>query len=216
MTKELSMLFVVKKNLECSATELFERVCLTSVLAHRLQDYHPPLLHWWNNQAFAKVVLKAKNQSQWEKAHSMPGETFQGVRCLIPVARSSRPEFLNKLQTLQSLQNLKEETPFVADKEKDCVYIYTSPLLKMSLGKNAAQTSHAALLWIRANMPDLLFTPQDRSFSEMLQAAPKFVFATPSEDEWQKRLSDKDSIVVQDAGRTEVAPGSQTVLAFQN
>jgi peptidyl-tRNA hydrolase len=69
--------------------------------------------------------------------------------------------------------------------------------LKMSPGKLAAQTGHAVLglNGAYASMSIVVLEASDKKFQETKAAHP-------------------EACVVRDAGRTEVAPGTETVLAY--
>lgn len=154
-----------------------------------------------------KVCLRARNQNQWEQVlelpHALAGERDgASVLALPPMRRSERPELLEKLQAMSGeLEPLPDKLD-PALPRKPITYL-VNPRLEMSSGKTIAQIAHAATgaaahpqaaAWIELGCPANVISPPAAQFDAM------------------RDRSDLAARVV-DAGLTEVAPGTVTVLA---
>lgn len=150
-----------------------------------------------------KVCLRARNLAQWEavleEPHAMAGDAQgESVAALPPRRRSERGPLLEKLQAMSS--DLGAAPTEVAGARPGEVTYVLNPELEMSSGKVVAQVAHAAVMaaaalpaWAQAGAPGRLVAP--RGFAEL--AAREDLAAR-----------------VVDAGLTEVAPGTVTVLAL--
>jgi len=147
-----------------------------------------------------KVCLRARTESQWrqvlEEPHTQAGDA---VAALPPRRRSERGPLLEKLQAMSTEL---EPPPASARPRAGAVTYMLNPALAMSSGKTIAQIAHAAVMaadalpdWARAGCPAQVLAPDE----------PTFAGACARED-----LAAK----VVDAGLTEVAPGTVTVLAL--
>jgi peptidyl-tRNA hydrolase len=157
-----------------------------------------------------KVTLRARG-GQWDAVLREEDFTFAGdlegaaVLALPPRRRSARSETLTKLQAMASeLEPVPtvDEVPDANDGE--LVYVI-NPNIEMSTGKTMAQVAHAATgaaatgtveKWVEANCPARVLVPKT--------------------GEMYKELCASDRLVakVEDAGLTEVPPGTVTVLAI--
>jgi peptidyl-tRNA hydrolase len=157
----------------------------------------------WTDGRIRKVVRRARG-GEWRKATTLDGITVNHgtaeVRIFPPVPLDGWPKELAKLQVSGTdLEMDKNET---SDRTKPVLWL--NPALEMSAGKSMAQVGHAAqIAW------------WDLS-AEQRQAWREDGFAlavrTASEADW-KELNTLDLPVVRDAGFTEIAPGSCTVIA---
>ena len=87
--------------------------------------------------------------------------------------------------------------------------------LNMSVGKVAAQVGHAVLGWYKVAMMEC---PEKVNQWELI-SWPKIVLKVDSEEQMDEMREQADqagiwNFIVQDAGRTEVDPGTKTVLAI--
>ena len=150
-----------------------------------------------------KVCLRARNLAQWEavleEPHALAGDALgESVAALPPRRRSERGPLLEKLQAMSSDLG---PAPTEAGRPRPGEVTYVlNPELEMSSGKVVAQVAHAAVMaaavlpaWAAAGAPARLVAP--RGFAEL--AAREDLAAR-----------------VVDAGLTEVAPGTVTVLAL--
>jgi peptidyl-tRNA hydrolase PTH2 len=150
-----------------------------------------------------KVCLRARNLAQWEavleEPHALAGDALgESVAALPPRRRSERGPLLEKLQAMSSDLG---PAPTEAGRPRPGEVTYVlNPELEMSSGKVVAQVAHAAVMaaaalpaWAQAGAPGRLVAP--RGFAGL--AAREDLAAR-----------------VVDAGLTEVAPGTVTVLAL--
>jgi peptidyl-tRNA hydrolase len=158
----------------------------------------------WQDARIRKVVRRARG-SEWRRAAELPGITVTGddaeVRVFPPVPLDGWPKELAKLQV--SGTDLDDPGPPPAP-APGLPVLWLSPDLDMSAGKAMAQAGHGAqLAW-------WALSPADRA----AWAATGFALAvrTPSLSRWAE-LTASGLPVVRDAGFTEIAPGSCTVVA---
>jgi hypothetical protein len=146
-----------------------------------------------------KVCLRARSDAQWqgvlEEPHALVGDA---VAALPPRRRSQRGPLLERLQAMSS--DLGAAPAELGEPAPGAVTYVLNPELEMSSGKVVAQVAHAAVMaaaalpaWAQAGSPGRLVAPRD--FAEL--AAREDLAAR-----------------VVDAGLTEVAPGTVTVLAL--
>jgi peptidyl-tRNA hydrolase len=160
-----------------------------------------------------KVTLRARG-GQWEDVLRTEDYAYAGdldgaaVLALPPMRRSERSELIaRKLQafssTLLPLPTTGEPPP--PDPDGRITYII-NPTLDMSTGKTMAQIAHAATMsaatgglepWIERGCPGRAVVPETKALFDALCTD-------------DGRLSAK----VEDAGLTEVPPGTITVLAL--
>jgi hypothetical protein len=157
-----------------------------------------PALEAWRERP-GKVCLRARTESQWrqvlEEPHTLAGDA---VIALPPRRRSERGPLLERLQAMSS--DLGAAPAELGQPAPAAVTYVLNPELEMSSGKVVAQVAHAAVMaagelpaWAEAGAPGRLVAP--RGFAEL--AAREDLAAR-----------------VVDAGLTEVAPGTVTVLAL--
>ena len=153
-----------------------------------------------------KVCLRARTTAQWEQVlaepHALAGEVDgEAVIALPPRRRSERGPLLERLQAMSSaLEPAPEEAPA----PPGTVTYALNPAAVMSSGKTVAQIAHAAVMaadtgeleeWVAAGCPGRVIAPGAARFAAL--AARGACVAR-----------------VVDAGLTEVAPGTVTVLAL--
>jgi len=149
-----------------------------------------------------KVCLRARNPAQWEavleEPHALAGDPRgEAVAALPPRRRSERGPLLERLQAMSSDLG---PAPTELEGAREGVTYVLNPELEMSSGKVVAQVAHAAVIaaaalpgWAAAGAPGRLVAP--RGFAELAARG------------------DLAARVV-DAGLTEVAAGTVTVLAL--
>jgi hypothetical protein len=156
-----------------------------------------PALEAWRERP-GKVCLRARTEGQWrqvtEEPHTIAGDA---VIALPPRRRSERGPLLERLQAMSTQL---EPPPESVDPHGGVTYLL-NPRLTMSSGKTIAQIAHAAVMaadnldeW--DGLPAAVIAPSE----------PVFAAACERDD-----LAAK----VVDAGLTEVAPGTVTVLALR-
>jgi peptidyl-tRNA hydrolase len=160
-----------------------------------------------------KVTLRARG-GQWDEVLQSENFTFAGdldgasVLALPPMRRSERSELIaRKLQAFASELAPPpeiEERPAPAGDGR-ITYII-NPSLRMSTGKTIAQVAHAATMsaatgrlesWVAAGCPGRVVLPAAQKLFDTLCTDTTALSAT-----------------VEDAGLTEVPPGTITVLAL--
>ncbi|MEU9362146.1 peptidyl-tRNA hydrolase [Streptomyces sp. NPDC048301] len=158
----------------------------------------------WQDARIRKVVRRARG-AEWRKASALPGITVTGshaeVRVFPPVPLDGWPKELAKLQV--SGTDLDDPEPVGAPGPAGPV-LWMNPAVTMSAGKAMAQAGHGAqLAWWE------LSETERKAWRE---AGFPLSVATADAARWEE-LSASGLPVVRDAGFTEVAPGSCTVVA---
>ncbi|MEU0302560.1 peptidyl-tRNA hydrolase [Streptomyces sp. NPDC006175] len=158
----------------------------------------------WQDARIRKVVRRARG-AEWRKASALPGITVTGeqaeVRVFPPVPLDGWPKELAKLQV--SGTDLDDpEVPAAPDPAGPVLWM--SPDVEMSAGKAMAQAGHGAqLAWWELS---------DTERKAWREAGFPLSVATPDAGRWRE-LTVSGLPVVRDAGFTEIAPGSWTVVA---
>jgi peptidyl-tRNA hydrolase len=158
----------------------------------------------WQDARIRKVVRRARG-AEWRRAEALPGITVSGksaeVRVFPPVPLDGWPKDLAKLQV--SGTDLDDPEPPAAP-APDTPVLWMSPEVGMSAGKAMAQAGHGAqLAWWE--LPDEERTAwRDAGFPLAVRTA------RPAH--WRE-LTTSGLPLVRDAGFTEIAPGSCTVVA---
>ena len=155
-----------------------------------------PALEAWRDRP-GKVCLRARNESQWrqvlEEPHALAGDA---VLALPPRRRSERGPLLERLQAMSTQL---EPPPERVEPHEGVTYLL-NPRLEMSSGKTIAQIAHAAVMAAETL----------RDWDGLTAAV-----IAPPEDVFTAACARADlAAKVVDAGLTEVAPGTVTVLAL--
>ncbi|WSY74067.1 peptidyl-tRNA hydrolase [Streptomyces sp. NBC_00879] len=158
----------------------------------------------WQDARIRKVVRRARG-AEWRKAAALPGITVTQrtaeVRVFPPVPLDGWPKELAKLQV--SGTDLDDPEP-PAVPELAGPVLWLSPGLDMSAGKAMAQAGHGAqLAWWELSEADRKAW-REAGFPLAVRIAEPAL--------WQE-LTVSGLPVVRDAGFTEIAPGSCTVVA---
>ena len=158
----------------------------------------------WQDARIRKVVRRARG-AEWRRAGALPGITVSGksaeVRVFPPVPLDGWPKDLAKLQV--SGTDLDDPEP-PAEADPAVPVLWLNPDLDMSAGKAMAQAGHGAqLAWWE------LSDEERRAWRDA-----GFPLAVRSADpgRWAE-LTTGGLPLVRDAGFTEIAPGSCTVVA---
>jgi peptidyl-tRNA hydrolase len=200
----LRMYLVVRRGAVDSIARGGELAGAAAVRCVREFGDDPALQEWLPRPG--KVTLRARG-GQWgrvlEEPHAVGGD---GVIALPPRRRSERGQLL---QQMQAMTSALEAAPVDEDPSpvSGRVTYVLNPRLEMSSGKTLAQVAHAAVMaadsgsleeWVAAGCPARVVVGGTSRFRSLC------------EDEAAAGLVAR----VVDAGLTEVAPGTVTVLAL--
>ncbi|MFF7413418.1 aminoacyl-tRNA hydrolase [Streptomyces lydicus] len=158
----------------------------------------------WQDARIRKVVRRARG-AEWRRAEALPGITVGGrdaeVRVFPPVPLDGWPKELARLQ----VSGTELDDPLPPEAPADGLpVLWLNPDLEMSAGKEMAQVGHGAqLAWWE-------LSEEERAAWRGTGFALAVRSAEPSE--WAA-LTRSGLPVVRDAGFTEIAPGSCTVVA---
>ncbi|MFG3282578.1 aminoacyl-tRNA hydrolase [Streptomyces sp. NPDC048111] len=158
----------------------------------------------WEDSRIRKVVRRARG-AEWRKAEALPGITVTGtaaeVRVFPPVPLDGWPKLLARLQ----VSGTELDDPAApAAPDPSAPVLWFNPDLGMSAGKEMAQAGHGAqLAWWE-------LTDTERKAWRETGFALSVRTADPAA--WRE-LTLSGLPVVRDAGFTEIAPGSCTVVA---
>ncbi|MET9071540.1 peptidyl-tRNA hydrolase [Streptomyces sp. NPDC004232] len=158
----------------------------------------------WEDARIRKVVRRARG-AEWRRAEALPGITVTGksaeVRVFPPVPLDGWPKDLARLQ-VSGTELDDPEPPAAPDPAQPVLWL--NPELEMSAGKAMAQAGHGAQLawWALPEAERAAW--RDTGFALAVRTA--------GPTDWT-RLTGSGLPVVRDAGFTEIAPGSCTVVA---
>ncbi|MFI8214353.1 peptidyl-tRNA hydrolase [Streptomyces sp. NPDC085932] len=158
----------------------------------------------WQDARIRKVVRRARG-AEWRRAGALPGITVSGesaeVRVFPPVPLDGWPKDLARLQV--SGTDLDDPSAPV-DAAPAAPVLWLNPGLDMSAGKAMAQAGHAAqLAWWELS---------DAERTAWRDAGFPLAVRTADPARWPE-LTGSGLPLVRDAGFTEIAPGSCTVVA---
>ncbi len=159
----------------------------------------------WEDARIRKVVRRARG-AEWRKAAALDGITVTGedgaeVRVFPPIPLDGWPKELAKLQV--SGTELDDPEPPAAPDPQGPV-LWLNPELEMSAGKTMAQVGHGAqLAWWELS---------DTERKAWREAGFPLSVTTAAPEQWRE-LTASGLPVVRDAGFTEIAPSSRTVIA---
>ncbi|MEU2432807.1 peptidyl-tRNA hydrolase [Streptomyces sp. NPDC007861] len=162
----------------------------------------------WQDARIRKVVRRARG-AEWRKASALPGITVAKgsaeVRVFPPVPVDAWPKELVKLQVsgteLEDPEQDPEEPPSRLAEE---ARVWLNPGLRMSTGKEMAQVGHGVhVLW---------WDMDETARMTWREAGFPLSVHTADAAQWA-RLTTSGLPTVRDAGFTEIAPGSVTVVA---
>ncbi|MFD9000025.1 aminoacyl-tRNA hydrolase [Streptomyces sp. NPDC059582] len=158
----------------------------------------------WQDARIRKVVRRARG-AEWRRTETLPGISVTGksaeVRVFPPVPLDGWPKELAKLQV--SGTDLDDPRPPAAA-EPGTPVLWLNPDVEMSAGKAMAQAGHGAqLAWWELS---------DEERGAWRDAGFPLSVRTADPVRWRE-LVGSGLPLVRDAGFTEIAPGSCTVVA---
>ncbi|MHA7270235.1 peptidyl-tRNA hydrolase [Arthrobacter sp. HLT1-20] len=175
---------------------------LASALAY-LRDPESPDWQTWADGAFAKSVRRADAKMFAKVLAAFPEHVLATVgeasaAGLPPMPAAELPKLLAKLQV--SGTQLPKGTPL----PEQALTIVLNASLEMSTGKAAAQAAHALFAWVLQSKPASVEAWAASGFPVGVDNVP--------EKEFRKGARKSAGPVIQDAGRTEIEPGSTTAF----
>ena len=205
----LTLVVRVEKNARPAQTDALETAA-RAVLAILADERSTGEGEWaeamtaWQDDRIRKIVKRARG-TEWRRAEALAGITVLGmtaeVRVFPPTPVDAVPPELANLQVSGTDFEDLEELPLP---EPGVPVLWVNPRLEMSSGKAMAQCGHAAqLAWWE-------LSAEGRKEWAAADFALAVRTATPTY--WQTLLG-SGLPIVQDAGFTEVEPGSRTVIA---
>jgi peptidyl-tRNA hydrolase len=151
-----------------------------------------------------KVALRADEaefaQVQREEDCAVEQEV---LLCLPPRRRSDRSPLLEALQPFTDAPRPKE--PESDDRSPTMAYVIRPGVMRTA-GKAMAQAGHAALMCVEE-----LRAAHRHRFEAWHEAGRPGELLT---DAWERYRDDPEAVTVSDAGHTQVAPGTETVIAL--
>ncbi|MFI8165185.1 peptidyl-tRNA hydrolase [Streptomyces sp. NPDC085931] len=158
----------------------------------------------WQDARIRKVVRRARG-AEWRRAEALPGITLTGtsaeVRVFPPVPLDGWPKDLARLQVSGTDLDDPQEP---GDADPAAPVLWLNPELGMSAGKAMAQAGHAAqLAWWELS---------DAQRTAWRESGFPLAVRTADPARWP-HLTGSGLPLVRDAGFTEIAPGSCTVVA---
>ncbi|WP_243637013.1 aminoacyl-tRNA hydrolase [Rhodococcus sp. Eu-32] len=160
----------------------------------------------WTSSRIRKVARRARG-AHWTAAQDVPGVTVDvgdaQARALVPGRVGDLDSRIRRLQ-IGGTDLSHDEPDRVAD---DLPVLWIDPALEMTVGKAAAQVGHASMLLAGTMSTEQCEAWAARGFACSVRDADAQQWATA------RALVDAGrAAAVRDAGFTEVAPGSMTVV----
>jgi hypothetical protein len=193
----LRMYLIVRRGAFENLSRAGELAGAAAVRCVREFDGDPDLAAWRPRPG--KVVLRARG-GQWAELLESEERTIViegAVAALPPRRRSERGPLLERMQAMTTEL---APPPRTARPDPAELTYFVNPSIEMSSGKTLAQIAHAAVMsaggheaWAAAGCPAQVLLPDSNDFAQLCREA---------------------QIKVEDAGLTEVAPGTVTVVAL--
>lgn len=191
------------------------------------------LMNWYGAR-IRKIARRARNK-KWSDVQSLPGVTASvgdpqrpaSVRAFPACPVTETPALINRLQIEGTDLPLPEDAEGVLDAD-DHPVVYVDASLTMTVGKAAAQVAHGSMLlaaamgrgrawrWAQDGFPLHVCEVDAGRFEVVRAEAERRERGAGTQDTGASDGSGADgsAAVVRDAGYTEVAPGSVTVVAL--
>ncbi|MBF6471031.1 aminoacyl-tRNA hydrolase [Nocardia abscessus] len=169
-------------------------------------EWEQPYLGWKRSR-IRKVARRARG-AQWRATCAVPGVTVEiggaQARALVPGPVGAVDPRIKRLQIGGT--DLEHDDPGPPDPELPVLWVNAG--LGMTLGKSAAQVGHASMLLAGALQVGDALRWAELGFHCAVREADAQRWAALAE-----QVAEGSAVAVRDAGFTEVAPGSMTVIA---
>jgi len=174
--------------------------------------WHEPMRDWLAGH-IRKVSRRARG-AHWDAVQELPGITVDHggaqVRALLPGRVADLPKEVRRLQV--SGTDLPADEPGSAP--DDVPLLLLNPEVPMTAGKSAAQVGHGTMLLASVLDAAEVERWRQRGFAcAVREATPQQWAELAPGDDPEQAWRDHGVIAVRDAGFTEIAPGTITVLA---
>ncbi|MDY5785809.1 peptidyl-tRNA hydrolase [Corynebacterium sp.] len=183
----------------CDAASAVVAVCLDPRAGE--DGFWRASLDRWYSYRIRKIARRARNKA-WDDVQGLPGVTVGQVRAFVPSAVEDVPREIAKLQV--------KGTDFPDSGEEDLnaavPTLYLNADLQMSGGKAAAQAGHGSMLLAAALGVDAVRAWAELDFGVNVREV--------GAAELARVETMPGAVAVRDAGFTEVAPNSLTVVAL--
>ncbi|EHR52272.1 hypothetical protein SacmaDRAFT_4077 [Saccharomonospora marina XMU15] len=169
-------------------------------------------VHSWISGHIRKVARRARG-AHWRAVQELPGITVDvagaQARALLPCRVSDLPREVSRLQVSGS--DLPQDEP--GPPPADVPLLLLNPEVTMTVGKAAAQVGHGTML-----LAALLGEAESKRWQEWGYRCAVRVATVAEWAAWRPRDPERGwleqrVVAVRDAGFTEIAPGTITVLA---
>jgi peptidyl-tRNA hydrolase len=165
----------------------------------------------WRERSFRKVALRAQADDfaavAAAHAHVAAPIGESAILCLAPLARSERSEVLAGLRPFTDAKRPDEPEP-EPPLSGAMLYVVRDGVMRTA-GKAMAQAGHASLMsWYRHG------DANRDAFDAWSEAGCPGVVRVADDVQWRELALRPDAVVVTDGGLTQVAPGTETVIAL--
>jgi peptidyl-tRNA hydrolase len=205
------MYLVVRSDRVVAPQEVYTaaaRATMDCVARHYDRDPWHDAFRQWSEQSFRKVTLRARGSAWARLAGYDHGSDRLGdealVRVLPPRRKSASDPLLRNLQVYNPDRATLPPDVWL-DVPPDAMCFAVNPTIAMSIGKTAAQIAHAVLM--------CAWSPRTDTQARARWTAAGYPCAIVSGEAWTRLRTLPGAVVVRDAGLTEVAPGTETVVA---
>jgi peptidyl-tRNA hydrolase len=167
-----------------------------------------PAFDAWHDRP-RKVALRADQDDFAQVADAEPCAVQRdNLLCLPPRLRSGRSPLLAALRPFTDAPRPKDEPAPLPDETPRMRYAIRPGVMRTA-GKAMAQAGHAAIMCVERFGQD-----HESRFDAWRKAGRRGELMIASDEQWERLKRDPEAVVVSDAGHTQVAPGTETVIAL--
>jgi peptidyl-tRNA hydrolase len=214
------MYYVAPSRVEMTAAEA---IALAGGLAVACARTLEPLPRWadafarWRRSSFRKVALRAQpdDLAAVAEAHAhVAARVADGgtVLCLPPLARDQRSQLLASLRPFTDARRPQQPAP-APDASPAMLYVVRAGVMRTT-GKAMAQAGHAALMCWYEHGEGAAGSAARAAFDAWCAAGRPGHVRVADDVQWRAISQRPDAVVVTDGGLTQVAPGTETVVAL--